>query len=275
MIVLDKSNYDKALEPLQKVGINHLFAEAVLRGHVSGQVYVDNDKNPVTFYVIHPYGMSLLYGVIAHKEFNFWLLEYALNNPPSRGKDEWLQVYPEAWNKHIASSWTEYLVKPDVPVNSAMDKRIEIYTRVNFKFNKAIYLDHTDKYPIESYKIVRTTDKMFEEMHGTVIPGRFWDNVVDFSQRAVAFSVLEGDKVVATAFSAFIIDDQLEIGIETSDSHRGKGYALAACSALIDYCLMHDLKPVWGCKLENTASYLLAQKLGFEPTIYWPFYRLC
>jgi len=274
MILLDISNYDKVLEPLKKVRINHLFADAVLRGHVSGQVYVDNDQKPGVFYVVHPYGMSLLFGENIHEEFNSWMLGRALNNTQTRVKDEWLQAYPETWNNHITSAWTEYIVKPDEHNNPEMDKRIEVYTRVNFKFNKATYLDFKNKELLSAIKTVRTTAVMFENIQGSVIPGRFWDNVDDFSQRAVSFSVLEGDQVVATAFSAFIIDDLLEIGIETSDSHRGKGYALAACSALIDYCIENHMEPVWGCKLENTASYLLAQKLGFQPTVYWPFYRL-
>ena len=85
---------------------------------------------------------------------------------------------------------------------------------------------------------------------------------------------MDGDEVACTAFSAFVIDQQLEIGIETADNYRGKGYAIGTCCALIDYCLENDYEPVWGCKLHNTPSYLLAQKLGFVPTIYWPFYRL-
>jgi len=115
---------------------------------------------------------------------------------------------------------------------------------------------------------------MFGNMQGSVIPARFWNNANDFSDRAVAFSVVEGEQVAVTAFSAFVIGHQLEIGIETAEDFRGKGYALAVCSALIDYCLEHDFIPVWGCKLENTASFQLARKLGFEPTVYWPFYRL-
>lgn len=46
------------------------------------------------------------------------------------------------------------------------------------------------------------------------------------------------------------------------------------CRKLIDYCLERDLIPVWSCRFENTASCKLAQKLGFEPTLMIPFYRL-
>lgn len=60
----------------------------------------------------------------------------------------------------------------------------------------------------------------------------------------------------------------------TVDAHRGKGYAVSVCSALIDYCLDHDLEPVLACRLENEGSYYLAQKLGFRPSVTLPYYRL-
>ena len=274
MIVLDKSNYYKVLKSLREVSINHLFADAVLLGHISGTVYVDRPENPSTFYVVHPYGMSLLFGDTTNEEFNSWLLGHALNSFKTRDMYEWLQAYPETWNKQIASQWKQYLIKSGDNKDGATDIGIEENTRVNFKFNKASYLEFKAKQPLASVKILRTNGQMFEYMQGSVIPSRFWDNATDFSNRAVAFSVMEGEQVAATAFSAFIIGDQLEIGIETSESYRGKGYAVAVCMALIDYCLEHDTIPVWGCKLENTPSFLLARKLGFEPTIYWPFYRL-
>jgi len=274
VILLDKSNYYKVFDPIQGVAINHLFADAVLHGHIRGTVYADQSENPSTFYVVHPYGMSLLFGDTTHEEFNLWLLGHALNSFKTREKYEWLQAYPETWNKQIQSQWKKYLIKSGDDKVGATDISIEENTRVNFKFNKAGYLDFKAKHSLASINIVRADCQMFENMQGSVIPSRFWDNAVDFSNRAVAFSVMDGDRVAATAFSAFVIGNQLEIGIETSESYRGKGYALAVCMALIDYCLEHNYIPVWGCKLENMPSFLLARKLGFEPTLYWPFYRL-
>ncbi len=78
----------------------------------------------------------------------------------------------------------------------------------------------------------------------------------------------------ATAFSAYILDDQLEIGIETLAEFRKMGFAELVCGALIDYCLDSGYEPVWSCRFENTASYPLAQKMGFVPVSITPYYRL-
>lgn len=69
-------------------------------------------------------------------------------------------------------------------------------------------------------------------------------------------------------------DNQLEFGIETVDGFRGKGFAFHTASSLIDYCLENNYEPVWACRLENTGSYKLAEKLGFEPTVTLPYYKL-
>ncbi len=273
MILLDKSNYPKALAAMTEVKINSLFARAVLEEHVNGKVYVDNDEEPTSFYVTHPYGMSLLFGATTNQVFNSWLMAHALNLFQNRHRFEWLQAYPQKWNEQLATQWAEYLIRSEENADDNSTK-IEVNTRVNFKFNDQKYHDFKNQLPQNEYPIVRTDTQLFKHMKGSVIPSRFWDSAADFANRAVAFSLLEGNVVACTAFSAFIINRQLELGIETAEKFRGKGYAVATCCALIDYCLENDYEPVWGCKLENTPSYLLAQKLGFEPTIYWPFYRL-
>jgi len=273
MIVLDKNNYHKVIAPLNEVGINNLFARAVVEGHVNGTINVDNADNPTSFYIRHPYGMSLLFGTTTNQVFNSWLFAHALNLFRTRDRFEWLQAYPEKWNEQIATQWEEYLIKSEENTEN-VSTMVEVNTRVNFKFNKEKYLDFKCRLAPNDFDIVQTDVHMFEQMKGSVIPSRFWDSAIDFDKRAIAFSVMVGDVVACTAFSAFVVDQQLEIGIETADNFRGKGYAIGTCCALIDYCLENDFEPVWGCKLENTPSYLLAQKLGFEPTIYWPFYRL-
>jgi len=56
----------------------------------------------------------------------------------------------------------------------------------------------------------------------------------------------------------------VEIGIETKEEYRRRGFALLTCAAFIEYCLSHDLEPNWGCWDWNRGSQALAKKLGFE-----------
>ena len=102
----------------------------------------------------------------------------------------------------------------------------------------------------------------------------FWTDAENFLKHGAGFSLFYNNELASTAYSAYVHDNFLEIGIETIEAYRGKGLAQFVCSALIDYCLQNNLEPVWSCRLENTASCKLARKLGFEPVSKRSYYRL-
>ena len=273
MILLDKSDYPKVIEPLLKVEINNLFARAVVEDQVNGSVYVDNAANPRTFYISHPYGMSLLFGEMTNEAFNAGLVDYVLNTTKRRNKIEWLQAYPAAWNAKLEELFGEKIVKSTNEPELIKNAKIEEHTRVNFKFNTDKYLDFKKKINGD-YELLRTDKTMYDSMTGSVIPMYFWKDADQFCTNGIGFTLIREGKLASTAFSAFVFDSQLEIGIETSPEFHGQGLAMQTCSSLIYHCLENNLEPVWGCRLENQGSYKLAQKIGFEPTFYIPFYKL-
>jgi len=79
MVLLEKNHYDKVFVLLQSACINNLFARSVVEHKVSGKIYVDNINSPKVFYVVHPYGMSLLFGDYSNSDFNDHFKEYGLN----------------------------------------------------------------------------------------------------------------------------------------------------------------------------------------------------
>lgn len=274
MILLDKDLYYKTAESLRHVAVNCLFAHSVTEKHVTGSVFVDHAETPLTFYVVHPYGMSLLFGSPDNEHFNLALLDYLLNTSGIRSKVEWLQAYPDTWNSEIAFLLGEKLIRfTNESDNDAAGKVVQ-NTRVNFSFSRGKYFKLRNSLGKCQHHIVPTSRELFEEMQGTVVPQYFWNSADDFCKNGIGFSMIIGDKPVSTAYSAYILDDQLELGIETSAEYRGKGFAFHTCTALIDYCIEHDYEPVWSCRLENTGSFKLAQKLGFEPIRTLPYYRL-
>lgn len=274
MIELTRNNYHLLLPPLMEVQFNTLFARFLLEHRVNGKVYLNRLENPSVYYIEHPYGMSLLFGDTGDEAFNRRFVEYALNINANRKHYVWMQAYPETWNDKLGSLLGEKLVKAGNNENDAHSKIVELNTRVNFKFNHHKYKSFRQTLTGKNYKIVRTDEKMYAEMAGSVVPCHFWDNATEFAKSGVGFSLFDEGKLATTAFSAFIFEGILELGMETFPEYRGKGLAQLVCSALIDYCMDHNYEPVWSCRLENVASYNLAQKLGFEPTLTLPYYRL-
>jgi len=148
---------------------------------------------------------------------------------------------------------------------------ININTRVNFKFNRNKYINR-EKIILPHVEIKKTDSYIYENMSGTIDLRDFWDSKDDFLKHGVAFSAFYDSEFAATAFSPFIHDNKLEIGVETAVKFRKMGIAEIICGVLIDYCLDNSYEPVWACRLENTASHKLALKLGFDPLLEIPYY---
>ncbi|MBP7172543.1 MAG: GNAT family N-acetyltransferase [Cloacibacterium sp.] len=263
MILLQPSEYFQLLAPLEKVAINHFFAKSVLLQHIHGEVYADCAENPKTFFVVHPYGMGLLFGDWENEVFNAQFRNFALEIDRKRNKTIWLQAFPNEWNKVL-----------DELFNGYWGTKIQMNTRMNFSFDKEKFLSEP-AIPLPHHVEIKKTDKKaFEQMKGSVVPEYLWKNAEHFEKKGIGFSVYENGQFATTAFACFIHEPYLEIGIETQPEFQGKGYAKLACSALIDYCLELKMIPVWACRKENYKSLELAKKLGFIPTFELPFYGL-
>lgn len=284
MILLKECSYNKVVEPLKRVTINKLFAIVVVERMVSGKVYVDNVETPTTFYIVHPYGMSLLFGHSENMAFNEALSDYLTNRGGMRDKIEWLQVFPaDPWNKKLELILGENLIKK----NSLMDFSTENdthgsvieNTRVNFVFDLDKYKKIKRQLTYNaSYKLVRIDEMIYEKSEGCVVPKYFWNNARQFLENGIGFCLLcdvNGLDIIASiAYSSFIVGEKLEIGVETKVEFRGRNFALIVCLCLINYCLENGFEPVWACRLENVASYKLAQRLGFKPEKYLSYYKL-
>lgn len=281
MKLLDKADYRHVTEKIRASDMNTFFALSVLEGKVDGHVFVDEIGSPSSIYIQHPYGMSLLCGETKNEEFNAWLRTHMLNSEKTRNRFEWLQAYPASLYDGIKNLLGERLIKknPDMPYEQTFsqseDKEILEYRRINFVFNEGKYrsLKHNPK--SNAYQVVTTTEHMFNEAEGTVIPRRFWNNAADFFRNGTGRSlILEDGSVASTAFASFVIGNNFEIGVETVKNFHGKNLGATACSALIDYCLANRYEPVWSCLSGNAGSVKLALKLGFEEKRRVPYYRL-
>lgn len=274
MILLPVHKYSVLEEQIKEVQRNVLFARSVVEKHLSGIIYVDNVNEPRTSLIAHPYGMLLLMGDSNNIEFNDRFKSYAFNTAKIRAKHEWLITSSPEWDNVLTDLFGDSLIK--TPENSGKEASgtIELNGRQNFSFNVQKYAQFEKRTIPEHDLIVKTDAVLFEQMTGSVIPQKFWDNAKDFETNGSGYTLLHNGEIAATAFSAFVHENRLEIGIETVEKYRGNGYAELVCCKLIDECLESGFLPVWSCRSENTASVRLAGKLGFETTLSFPFYRL-
>lgn len=275
MIEIDKSRFYTVEHLLENLPINTLFAQSVVRQHISGEVYVDNVSQPTAAYIKHPYCMSFLVGYTHNRGFNSKLRSYLLNESAERSGEEWLQVYPLEWERGFSKLLGSklQLVPPGSPQGDEVSKgkSVKQYQRINFRFCRERFSKKRRKVNV-SFTIRKLEKWDFDGINGSVVPKKFWNNGEDFVKRSIGFGHFDGDKPVSVSFGSFVVNNELEIGIETIPKYRGRGYAAETCSTLIDYCLANGLTPVWSCHEGNTGSVKLAKRLGFEPNFVIPYF---
>ncbi len=281
MIKLDIENYLRVIPLIQNTDMNTLFALSVLEGKVGGEVYVDDLATPKSFYIQHSYGMAFLYGVTSKEEFYVLLKTHMLNLNNERIKFEWLQVYPPSLYSKIDAMLGDKLIKKKLnePYDQSYlpeeEKKVLEYQRINFAFHKDKFLEFKKSLVNKNCRIVTTSEGIFNQLEGSVIPKYFWKDSREFMNHGIGYTLLlENDFPASTAFSSYLIEDKLEIGIETHSKYHGRGFAPYVCSKLIDYCMEHGYEPVWSCNSGNIGSRKLAHKLGFEEVKRVPYYRL-
>ncbi|MGC5326049.1 GNAT family N-acetyltransferase [Brevibacillus sp. SYSU BS000544] len=274
MIKLTPPHYAKVDPLLRKVPFNTLFARVVIEYKVDGQVYVDDLLNPTVSLIIHKYGMAFLCGNYENDSFNDKLVKFLKDTPWIQFPAKYMLTYPEQWEQKLASLLdTDLLLADNMDSKGIHHDSSQFFLqtqRINYKFNPQFPLNNSNL--PAGFILKRIDADLYPKIQGSVVPEYFWDTAEDFLENGIGFSLLYDDQIVSTTFSSYIVDDQLELGVETTENFRKKGYAIYAASAMISYCLANGYEPVWACRRDNIGSSRLAESLGFVPASCHPYY---
>ncbi len=80
------------------------------------------------------------------------------------------------------------------------------------------------------------------------------------------FGIIIDGNVVSAAYAFMpsdMIEDEVEIGVETVEEYQGKGYGSQCVAALSRYLDSKEVDVMYSYYTENTASAVLAEKCGF------------
>ena len=73
-----------------------------------------------------------------------------------------------------------------------------------------------------------------------------------------------GQKLLCEAFAGPVGLGLIEIGVDTREDYRRRGYGTITCAALIEQCERQGYPTYWNCDKQNQASLALAHRLGFR-----------
>src|SRR5690554_963173 len=90
-------------------------------------LFIDYQRDYDTFHDNH----SEIYRIVSENDNN-----YSLNANKNRSKHEWMQAYPDHWDKVLADLYGSKMVKSNENIEKRATGIVELNTRVNFKFNR-------------------------------------------------------------------------------------------------------------------------------------------
>ncbi|MCU0498722.1 MAG: GNAT family N-acetyltransferase [Anaerolineae bacterium] len=100
---------------------------------------------------------------------------------------------------------------------------------------------------------------------------QFYTQLFGSSQRALeqgfGFCLIQDSQIVCEAFAGTSHQNIIEIGVNTHEGYRQKGYATITCAALIIEAEQRGYQTYWNCSDQNSASRALAHRLGFRPML--------
>lgn len=252
----------RLLDSLTAVGANVGFVRAVLDGVVDGEVWTSPSVGPGAAYTRHRYGMSLIWGDRLGDAFDEVVAHVATR--VAAPEPEWLQVDPR-W---AGLPWAEALRR------AAPGAEVGEEVRANFAFDPQRFVRQRAGFTVsEGWALEPATRDDFAFDAG-VAPSAFWRDAEQFLAHGGGWCARRDGRVGAMAFASFPFYDGLEIGIETRPEARGQGLGTAVAAAMIDDLLARGVAPIWSCRRGNAASFRLATRLGFVPTVELPYLML-
>lgn len=113
------------------------------------------------------------------------------------------------------------------------------------------------------YRIERIDESNYDRIQGRIIPIFSWTGKEQFLDKGFGYVALDGEKVIAVAFSAAVSSEEVDIGVETDENYRHKGLAKALADRMCREVLSIGKKPVWAHAVANEGSKYTALAVGF------------
>lgn len=274
MVILQPSQYEQTLSLLKQENIDIVHAQMVLEQKEFGTVYVDTEKNPSSFLIIHMRsGFGILFGKNDNDTFNQDVKNLLLN---IGGYSSKFKIFTSKipWEATIEGFLGSQLVNNELIVQNGLScstNNVIKRERVKFSFDQKIFESSLTSIP-EGFLTERINKDLIERISGSVIPNFSWSSNENFLEHGIGFCLMKNEEIISLAFSAFITRDMIDIGIETAKDYRGKGLGFFPAMEMVKYCIENGYRPIWGCRKDNLASQRLAQKLGFIKELSHPWY---
>lgn len=242
MLRIDQRNYRNYIDWARNVSSNRVYPCSIAEGFQTGQIYVDDPADPRMVLFWHYAGFAYLAGK-ASEQILQEIREKVLAGIDGRrfvlitDNEKAAEFFSgnkgiriERRLEYVHSGSKDHGVSPQLP----SDCRIE---------------------PIHAANIDR--------IRGRIIPAFSWDGKEQFLEHGFGYVVICDDEIAAVSFSAAVSSEEVDIGVETMEAFRTRGFARLLTEQMCKTIHAQGKRPVWAHSQKNEISGKTALSCGF------------
>ena len=246
------TDFDKILYLTDRITVEKVYPLSIMEGFQKGEIFVDDEETPTAALIWHYCGFANVVG-----DYNEGFIEEIM---------QMMQEPPEGHSGRLALQTENDSRLRDLIMRTPRVSRSERYV---FAFaGEKLDIPHTINAGLESI-----SSENYELMRGRIVPTFSWQSKDAFIKNGFGYFLIEDGRIAACAFSSGVPGEYVDIGVETAEEYRGKGYGRIVAAAMVKETLRRGKIPVWGCDTKNEASMRLALSLGFEIVGTHPWYK--
>lgn len=250
---VDREHYTKFVGLARENTCNTVYPMSIAESFQEGDIYTDHEEHPTFALFWHVSGFAYLTG---------------------RPNEEHLEdIYRLMKNEDGTNPRRFVLEIKDEEVAAYFQKKekVEEYPRYRFRLQEK---NSFEEILAEGYELKEVDAELLSKISGTIVPSSFWKSDEAFLESGKGYCIMYGDEVASVSFSAAVSSEQVDIGIETAETHRRKGLAAIAAKKMVEYVESIHKEPVWDCNVSNVGSRCTAEKVGFRIIAEHAFYKV-
>ena len=247
------TDYRKINHLLDHIRIEKVYPLSILEGIQRGEIFVDNDETPTVALTWHYCGFANILG-----DYDESFIDDTV---------KMMQCPPEGHSGRMALQTENDCRLENMILRTPMVARNERYI---FEFSG----EQADLTHMTEAGLQEITIENYELMRGRIVPTFSWENKEEFIKNGFGYCLIQDGQMLACAFASGISKEYVDIGVETAEECRGKGYGKIVSAAMVKETLRRGKIPVWDCDTRNEASMKLACSVGFEIAGTHPWYTI-
>ena len=268
IVELTSESFNKVVGLFKDLEYN-LSVFSVINKISPGKIFVNNMKNPTTALLISPEGMYFT-GDAKSNVFNYELNNVLKDNIFKKALEKGMVDYTVFYSSR---EW-EFSFK-DIFNSLYPMKDYRKYLELEIgKFNVVEISKHVRKIDRE---LLNSNLNEIDDVRESIIEN--WFSIDNFLENGFGYVYIINGGIISRCIADCVVKDRCELGVETEDGYRRKGYCTQVVMAALTHCKNNNIKSVgWHCWSNNIPSYKLAQKVGFNEKrtieVYFGWYDL-